>query len=147
MAVLIGIFACERAVVPGLLDELFHLVDTAELNADIRVLACLVDAFVEHFADMLGLDIHLQHVLVLVDRYLVCVAFVDKGLEVTVVCLCPYLGHTVLATGQVEGCQCHDGQHVNPVHVELWHVHLRSVRVAPNIILLFLFHSFSILDS
>ena len=84
-------------------------------------------AFVEDFTNVLCLDVHLQLVLNLVHHNLVGIALLHIHLEVTVCCLRAHLSCRVVAARQVECNEGHDGDEVYPVHVELGHIHLRTV--------------------
>ena len=130
-----------------LLHKQLHLVHTAYLHLHVGVRAHLLVSFVEHVADVLGLDIHLQLVLVLVHHNLVRIATLDVRLEITVRRLGPHLCHPVAATRHIQGYQRDDGDEVDPVHVEPWHVHLRTVRLVLPILYVLVFQCLTPSDS
>ena len=78
---------------------------------------------------MLRLHVHLDGTLVLVHHDLRGVAVAYHLLEVGVGGV--FADAAVLGTSarEVEQAQCHDGDDVNPVHVETGHVHLGPVSV------------------
>ena len=94
----------------GLVDKGLHLVHAAELHFQERVLARLLGAGLEDFADALGLHIHLQRVRVLVHYDLVGIALHHHRLEVRVARLRAY-ARVLLSVGEIQHdeCQYHSG--------------------------------------
>ena len=84
LAVLEDEIASKRLFLLGHVDKLLYLIDGAELNFHIRILARLLGTLVEYVADMFRLDIHLDEALVLVHDNLRSIAVIDHLLEVRV---------------------------------------------------------------
>ena len=119
-----------------MVDKLLHLVRTSELHLHVGFCARLLGTLVEHVADMLRLDVHLQDALPLVHDDLRGIAVVHHVLEVGVGCILRDAAVRGTSTGEVEQAQRDDGHHIDPVHIELWHVHLRAISA---VIILYLF--------
>ena len=88
-------------------------------------------SLLEHIADMLCLDIHLQRVLSLVDDNLVGIASFHECLEVAVRGLRMHLwrADTIAGTQHVKHDKRQDCHKIYPVHIELGHIHLWSVTI------------------
>ena len=125
--VLITVVTGEGLGFLGGIHKLLHLICRANLHLHIRLVASLLCTLMEHVTDMFRLHIHLQGILALVHHNLRGIAFFHHRLEVGIGGLTGDTAVLRTATGEIEQDEGEERNAVDPVHIESWHIHLRSV--------------------
>ena len=77
---------------------------------------------------MFRFDIHLQGVCLIVHHDALGISLEHHCLKLCIGCLCLDAG-VAIAACEIQHSQHHHHQKINPVHIELWHLHVRPLVV------------------